>query len=130
MQKILNPKTFFKFAVVGSIGFCINLTLFFLLINISINVNLSAVISFLIAAFSNYLLNSKYTFKKYYYGYIFIAKYFEYLSVNIIGLFLNLVILNIVISYYGPDFQIVGQVCGVLFGMTLNYVLALKKVFI
>lgn len=130
MQKILNPKTFFKFAVVGFIGFCINLILFYLLTNITINTNISSIISFLIAAFSNYLLNSKYTFKKYYYGYFFIVKYFRYVSVNIIGLFFNLTMLNIVIIYYGPDFQLAGQACGVLLGMTLNYFLSIKKVFI
>ncbi|AKO64537.1 hypothetical protein VI34_06495 [Methylophilales bacterium MBRSG12] len=130
MQKILNPKTFFKFAFVGSIGLCVNLTLFYFLTKISININISSIISFLFATFSNFLFNSKFTFKRHYYGHILIAKYFKYLSVNILGLLINLITLNAVISYYGADLQLFGQALGVILGMMFNYTLALKKVFI
>src|SRR5262249_37127960 len=101
MQKIIGllkqyADLFFKFGVVGAGGTLINLAIFWLLREaLHVDLNLSSAAAFGVAVSSNYFLNQNWTFRKEATGGIFhLTSYLRYVAVNLLGLGINLLVLN------------------------------------
>jgi len=93
---------FIKFSVVGTIGMIIDVGILNLLIYFfSVNIYISATISFILAVISNFILNRIWTFnniktdKKPFYQFI------QFVMVSVIGLGINLLIMYVFIEWAG-----------------------------
>lgn len=60
---------------------------------------------------------------------ISIKKYIKFLSSYLIGLAVNLTILNLFVTSFGDDFKFYGQIFGVIGGTILNFKLSKYFVF-
>lgn len=124
---------YIKFSVVGGTGTIINLLVFYYLFNIlNTNLNAASVFAFIIACANNFILNFLWTFKNTNLGDNSQKKlfmYFKFLSVSLIGLLLNLLILNFVVHTIGESAAIMGQLAGILLGSISNFFFSRKWVF-
>ena len=84
-------KRFFKFGLVGGLGTVINLVIFALLTFAGVNYMISSVIAFIIAATSNYILNSIYVFDDRGHKRTKIL-WIKFMSVSVFSLVINLII--------------------------------------
>ena len=96
-------KRFFKFGLVGGLGTVINLVIFALLSFAGVNYIISSVIAFIIAATSNYILNSIYVFDDRGHKRTKIL-WIKFMSVSVFSLVINLIILFIMENYIMPYF--------------------------
>jgi dolichol-phosphate mannosyltransferase len=126
-----NIPKLFKFAIVGSIGAVINLTVYLISSNIlGLSLNLAAICSFFIAVCNNYVLNHFWTFKDSSNNYgVSFHQFTFYFFGNIFGLTINLAVLNIFVSYVGVSSHLIGQMLGIFMGMFSNFIFAKKIVF-
>lgn len=126
-----NIPKLFKFAIVGSIGAVINLTVYLISSNIlGMSLNLGAICSFFIAVCNNYVLNHFWTFSNCGNNDKPSFRQFAYYILgNILGLTINLAVLNIVVSYAGVSNHLIGQMLGIFMGMLSNFIFAKKIVF-
>jgi len=113
-------------------GTILNLTSFVILERVfNVNYNLSALVAFGIAVTNNYIWNHLWTFKlENNYIPLNIKYYIFYTGGNIIGLCVNLTILNLITAILGKHYSIVAQCCGVMCGMVFNFLFAKKIVFL
>ena len=120
-----------RFIFIGALGTIVNLIVFFILAEIlNLNVNLSSVIAFCLAVTQNYTLNHTWSFRKYVNSNLNFNNYSKYFCVNIFGLIINLIILNVILIKFNPDLKLIAQVSGVMAGTLLNFVLSRFYVFI
>jgi dolichol-phosphate mannosyltransferase len=126
-----NIPKLFQFGIVGSVGAVINLTVYFIASDIfHLNLNMSAISAFFVAVSNNYVLNHLWTFKDESNNYaVSFHKFTYYFFCNIFGLIINLVVLNIVVSYVGVNNHFFGQALGIFMGMLSNFIFAKKIVF-
>ena len=115
--------SFFKFALVGFLGTVTNLTFFYIFVDIFVVwANAVAVIAFLVAGVQNYILQHKWTFRK-----IMIGEklsFYGWIKFNItalVGLAINLIILNLILYFFTVPYKVIAQGCGVIFGTVFNY---------
>lgn len=120
-----------RFGLVGAIGAAINFTVYYWAAEFAhLSVNISAIVAFCVAIVNNYILNHRWTFGvENENNSINFRQFAYYLLGNIQGLLINLVVLNVVISFAGTRFHLVGQTLGILFGMLSNFIFAKKFVF-
>ena len=99
-SEIFSKETFkhmIKFAIVGSIGMCINLSILYCFTEIlNFYYIFSEIVAFTVAVTNNYILNKLWTFKRKLEE-EFIIKFFEYVFINLISLALNLYILFLLV---------------------------------
>jgi putative flippase GtrA len=126
-----NIPKLFQFGIVGSVGAVINLAVYFIASEIfHLSLNKSAIAAFFFAVSNNYVLNHLWTFKKETKGdAVSLHKFLYYFFGNIFGLIINLIVLNIVVSYAGVNNHFFGQVLGIFMGMLSNFICAKKIVF-
>lgn len=122
---------FVKFGIVGGLGTVTNLLLFFLFVDKmglpEIPVSIGC---FLIAGTQNYAINHKWTFS----GNngnssLSIKKWLTFLSGSLVGLFANIVVMQIMIINLDLPFKFVAQACGIAAGMAINFVVSKFFVF-
>jgi len=119
---------FIKFTIVGTVGFLVNMAVFYITNRIlNLNYNFCAIISFLAAVSNNFFLNKIWTFKDFEKDRLFI-KFFRYLVANILGFGCNLLVLNILSRNFGVDI-LFSQAVGVLIGMGVNFIGSKRWVF-
>jgi putative flippase GtrA len=58
-----------------------------------------------------------------------VRNFSRYVMVNIFGLIINLIVLNLLIYNFGLEFHIQAQFLGILSGMMLNFIFSKKVVF-
>ena len=113
-------KEFFKFAIVGGIGTIINISILYLLTEkVGIYYMFSAIISFIIAMTSNFILNKVWTFKeniKLKAG----KKYLQFGLVSIIALFVNLIFLYLFTEILGI-YYIFSQILAIGIALIINF---------
>ena len=126
-----NIPKLFQFGIVGSVGAVINLTVYFIASDIfHLNLNMSAISAFFVAVSNNYVLNHLWTFKdESNNDAVSFHEFTYYFFGNIFGLIINLVVLNIVVSYVGVNNHFFGQALGIFMGMLSNFIFAKKIVF-
>jgi len=110
--------SFLRFCVVGFVGTASNLLVFYL-ISKFFNINIAAISAFAFAVTQNYLLNHSWSFRLHDTGKPTIKSYSRYIFVNLFGLALNLLILNLLVRI-GFN-ALIAQAVGVVAGMFFNY---------
>lgn len=120
-----------RFGIVGTIGAAINFTVYYTAFEfVHMGMNLSAIFAFCIAVVNNYMLNHLWTFRvENGNNAVNFKQFVYYLIGNIQGLAINLVVLNLVVSFAGVQFNLLGQMLGIILGMLSNFVFAKKIVF-
>lgn len=128
--KINFPK-FLRFGIVGSIGTGINFTVYYMMTEIaSLSFNASAIGAFGVAVTSNYVLNHQWTFRAENGNRSVNLKQFTYyLLGNLVGLLVNLFVLNVLVAIAGIQHHLVWQMLGIACGMLFNFIFAKKLVF-
>ncbi len=119
-----------QFGLVGILGTVTNLLMFFIIGDIlGLNENLSAILSFSLAVTQNYLLNSFWTYRDTIPRASF-RKYTHFVAVSLIGLAVNLAVLNSVL-YLFPDlkWKTIAQAAGIGTAFILNFVFSHFIVF-
>lgn len=124
-------KKLIKFVIVGMIGTFINLVIFYFAVDVfQINYNISAMIAFGIAVTCNYFTNHSWTFNienlGIEYNFFYYIKYFV---ANIAALFINLAILNLLITIFNPSLRVIAQLVGISGGAVFNFICANSIVF-
>lgn len=117
-KKVMNE--FFKFAIVGGIGTLINLAILYLLTEeAGFHYLLSAVISFLFAMTSNFILNKIWTFKENMHFDIR-KKYIQFSFVSVFALLVNLIFLYIFTDIFGI-YYIISQILAIGTALIINF---------
>ena len=126
----LYENSLLRFLVVGVLGTIVNIIIFFIFADyLNINANISSIIAFLVAVTHNYLLNHIWSFKKYVNFQVNRKSYIKYVSVNIFGLIVNLIVLNLILVQFNPTTKATAQLFGVLAGTVFNFILSRFYVF-
>jgi putative flippase GtrA len=120
-----------RFGIVGGFGAAINFTVYYAAFEfLHLGVNLSALLAFGIAVINNYIFNHLWTFRaENSNNTINFRQFSYYLLGNIQGLTINLIILNLFVSFLGMEFHLIGQMLGIFCGMLSNFIFAKKFVF-
>lgn len=118
-----------RFCVVGASGLAVNMFIFYMLCKVAgFGMNLSAVCSFIAASLNNYTINTFWTFRSTKTAYTKL-NYGKYLIANLIGLAVNIVVLNIVVYLVGQHSLVVAQLVAVLSATAFNFISSHKFVF-
>jgi putative flippase GtrA len=115
--------SFIRFAIVGFLGIITNLIIFFIFADIfKLWANVSAVTAFLLAGIQNYILHHKWTFNETTCGEkISFYSWIKFNMTSVVGLGVNLIVLNIVLYFFTVPYKVIAQCCGVGSGTVLNY---------
>ncbi len=115
--------SFIRFALVGFLGMITNLIIFFIFVDIfKFWANVIAIMAFLLAGIQNYILHHKWTFSKTTRGEkISFYSWVKFNMTTIVGLGVNLIVLNIVLYFFTVPYKVIAQCCGVGSGTVLNY---------
>lgn len=93
-------KQLFKFAFVGFIGTIINLTILYTFTEFfHVYYIISEIIAFFVSVINNYILNKIWTFKEEIHKRL-IKKYFQYTTICLISLIINICILFTLVEYF------------------------------
>jgi putative flippase GtrA len=126
----LYENSLLRFLVVGALGTIINVIIFFIFADyLNFNANLSSIIAFCFAVTQNYFLNHIWSFKKFVNFHVNLKSYMKYVFVNIFGLIVNLIVLNLILMQFNPDIKTTAQLFGVLAGTIFNFMLSRFFVF-
>jgi putative flippase GtrA len=120
-----------RFGIVGSVGASINFAAYYAMtIVFSIGLNVSAIGAFGVAVISNYILNHQWTFSAENENRpVNVRQFTYYLLGNLVGLLVNLLVLNILVVIAGIQYHLVWQMLGIACGMLFNFVFAKRLVF-
>lgn len=122
---------FIRFATVGTLGLVLNLTVFtFVVKYLELGYSLGSIIAFCFAVTQNYTLNRAWTFRIQ--GSQKIAPLLgwgKYVGVNLLGLCINLIVLNVVLIWFGSSYSFFGQLLGIITGTVFNFLLSRLWVF-
>lgn len=116
------PKSLIRFMIVGGIGTLVNLMIYQCCILLSIPPLISSTIAFSFCSIENYIINQKWSFNEKDDTQLNLTKFIKYYVVNLGGLIVNLIILNVYISIFGTTYSFIGQGCGILVAFLFNYV--------
>ena len=124
-------KQILKFAVTGGLGTLTNLVLFFLCADIvkfpEIPVSIGC---FVVAGTQNYVLHHKWSFAENTRGTApSIQKWLAFLFSALIGLGMNIAILNLMLRHVVLPYKVIAQACGILAGMVINFLVSKFFVF-
>lgn len=123
--------SFVRFGVVGFLGMICNLIVFYIFSHIFLfSVNISAIMAFVVAVTENYYLNHIWSFKAYVDLKPNSTDYFKYVLVNLVGLGVNIFVLNLLLYFFVNIEAIVAQLFGIVVGMAFNYFGSRLYVFI
>lgn len=124
-------KQFLNFAIVGTIGFCVDATVLLIFVNILFfEIYIARIISFIIAVFVTWILNRVFTFGKSKYSKK--REYSYYFIVQSIGAILNYIIFIALVKSveFFEEYLIVPLGIASIIAMFFNFVVMKKRVFI
>jgi len=102
----------------------------FLTVTYGNDINVSAILAFLVAVVNNYFLNHYWSFSVVLNGVkASIKKLLHYMFFNIIGLSINLFVLNVIVYLFGMTYHVYAQLIGILLGMSSNFFFSKTVVF-
>lgn len=114
--------SFTRFIFVGGLGTIVNLIGFFLVADIfHYDANLAAVIAFSVAVTQNYLLNHRFSFKRHSQEALSFLAFLRYVAVNLIGLSINLLVINLLLANHDIHPKVIAQFFGIGAGTLVNY---------
>jgi putative flippase GtrA len=119
-----------RFLFIGFLGVIINAVIFFALADyLNVNLTIASIMAFCVAVTNNYALNHLWSFKQIVNCKLNLRSYFKYIYVNIFGLLINLIILNLLIINFQPSIKVTAQFIGIISGTSFNYFLSKMYVF-
>ena len=126
-----NMPQLLRFCVVGTLGAAINFAIYTAVMKFtSLGINISAIAAFGVAVTNNYIINHRWTFSAVNESNPLNRTQFTYYVLgNVVGLLVNLLVLNAVVTFAGIRFHLIGQLLGIVCGMMFNFVFAKKVVF-
>lgn len=124
-------KRLIKFGITGGLGTITNLLLFFVLVDkLKLNYNVGNIICFIIACTQNYIINHIWTFRKEKREEkLSFVLWTKFLIASLVGLAVNMIVLNILINFFEWKYLVIPQGLGILAGMGLNFVFSNFYVF-
>jgi len=126
----LHENSLLRFLFVGALGTIVNIIIFYIFADyLNFNASISSIIAFWVAVTHNYLLNHLWSFKKYVNFQVNRKSYIKYVCVNIFGLIVNLIVLNLILMQFNPTTKATAQLFGVLAGTFFNFILSKLYVF-
>jgi putative flippase GtrA len=126
----LHENSLLRFLFVGALGTVVNVMIFFIFADrLNFNASISSIIAFCIAVTQNYFLNHLWSFKKFVNFQVNWKSYIKYVCVNIFGLIINLIVLNLILMQFNPTIKATAQLSGVLAGTFFNFILSKFYVF-
>jgi putative flippase GtrA len=126
----LYENSLLRFLFVGALGTIVNVIIFFIFADyLNFNASVSSVIAFCVAVTQNYVLNHVWSFRKFVNFEVNRKSYIKYVCVNIFGLIVNLIILNLILMEFNPSIKTTAQLSGVLAGTFFNFILSRLYVF-
>lgn len=126
----LYENSLLRFLFVGTLGTIVNVIIFFVFADyLNFNASISSIIAFCIAVTQNYFLNHLWSFKKFVNFKVNWKSYIKYVCVNIFGLIVNLIVLNLILMQFNPTIKATAQLSGVLAGTLFNFILSKFYVF-
>jgi putative flippase GtrA len=120
-----------KFGITGGLGTITNLLIFFLCVDLlGLNATIISIGCFVVAGTQNYFLNHHWSFRKYTARTpVSLLKWLQFLTGSLLGLALNITVMNIIIAHYTLPWKFIAQACGILAGMILNFIMSKFFVF-
>lgn len=120
-----------RFVFVGTIGAIINFVVYSVVMEYtSLGINLSSICAFGVAVINNYVINHRWTFAaENESNPINRTQFIYYVLGNVMGLLVNLLVLNVIVAMSGIRYHLVGQMLGIACGMVFNFLFAKKIVF-
>ena len=117
-------KKILKFAITGGLGTVTNLLLFFLLADmLHINATIASIACFFVACTQNYIINHIWTFKtESNCKRPSLQLWVKFIIASLIGLAINLAVLNILIHLIEWQYKVIPQAMGILAGMAFNFI--------
>jgi putative flippase GtrA len=124
-------KQMVKFAVTGGLGTITNLVIFFLCADlVKLPVTLVSIGCFVIAGTQNYSIHHKWSFSDTTRGVkLSLKKWMLFLCSSLLGLAVNLAVMNIVLKYFALPYKVIAQAFGILAGMVINFIMSKFVVF-
>ena len=124
-------KQIFKFAVTGGLGTITNLAMFFLLADIAkLPVTPVSIVCFFASGTQNYYLNHKWSFAQNTRGTPpSVKKWLLFLSSALLGLCVNIFLMNMILKSVVVPYKVIAQACGILAGTVINFLAAKFVVF-
>ena len=120
LKRRANWEQLIKFSLVGSSGYVVNLGIFAVSTQtLSINYRIAAVIAFCFAVTNNFLINRHWTFQAHDGHAGFQAA--RFFIVSLIGLLINLVLLEIFVSSFGIS-EVLAQAIAIVIATPLSFV--------
>lgn len=120
-----------RFCLVGTAGALVNLAVFTVATRwLDVGFNPAATLAFMVAVTHNFALNRMWTFAR-----SLTARtrgalaWFKYVAVNLLGLGINLLVLNVVLHTWGYGHATIGQALGIVAGMASNFLMSRYFVF-
>lgn len=130
MFKRLKENVLFRFLIVGGLGALLNLFVFYILSDVfGINYNLSSIVAFSLAVTQNYFFNELWSFANVGNSRLSIKRYLIYLSGNLIGLLVNVGLLNLFLALFVWKLKLFPQAIAVGAATILNFTWAKIVVF-
>jgi dolichol-phosphate mannosyltransferase len=120
-----------KFALTGGLGTVTNLLIFFLCADIA-NLPATAVSvgCFIVAGTQNYIINHKWSFAKNTGGTNpSIKKWAVFLCSSVIGLIVNISVMNIILKNIVVPYKVIAQAAGIFSGLGVNFIMSKFVVF-
>ncbi|MDR1307019.1 MAG: glycosyltransferase family 2 protein [Treponema sp.] len=120
-----------KFFVTGGLGTITNLIIFFLCTDLAglpeIPVSIAC---FFIAASQNYVINHSWSFRASKEKTVLsVTKWGAFLCVSLLGLGVNIAVLNFVFAYFSLPYKFIAQIFGITAGMGVNFAVSKMVVF-
>lgn len=122
---------FIRFAIVGLLGTITNLLIFWIIVDLLKNsANFGSIIAFVFAVTQNYFLNHFWTFQEYSKRVkVSFKGYLKFVSFSLLGLGVNLLVLNLILHFLSLPLKVIAQFAGILAGLIVNFLGSSKFVF-
>jgi putative flippase GtrA len=115
--------SFWRFIIVGGVGIITNLIVFYIVADLlKLDSNLGSILAFCVAVTQNYILNQLWSFQKDVDKGLNFKNYFQYVVLNLFGLLINLIVLNLFLLIFNPTLKLFGQFFGIVISFLLNYI--------
>lgn len=112
----------FRFLIVGLLGAITNLVVFYILVDIlGWGATRTSVLAFIVSVTQNYLLNQRFNFGEGSDRRIRLNLLIRYITVNLVGLFANIIVMNLVLLVLKSQPKVLSQAIGIGCGTMLNF---------
>lgn len=122
---------FIKFAITGGLGSVTNLVIFFLFVDLlGLHEIPVSIFCFLIAATQNYIINHRWSFKRYTGNdSLSFKKWSQFIISSLLGLAVNILTMKLLLWNFSLPYKFIAQGLGIAAGMVINFFVSKFCVF-